>query len=442
MKTNSKIDSLTATFPPHVQKKIDKKTKIIVSLPKKIGKGYKSFWAYKGRYLVTKGGRGSKKSTTAAMKIIYRMMQYPLANTLVVRRFFNTHKDSTYTQLKWATHHFGVAHLWRFSKSPLEATYIPTGQKILFRGLDDPESITSITVEVGFLCWAWFEEVFQVRDEDSFNKIDMSIRGELPPGYYKQLMLTFNPWSENHWLKKRFFDNPDKNTLALTTNYLVNEFLGEDDVDIFNTMKEKNPRRYSIEGLGNWGIADGLVYDNWEEKTFDKDEISKKLGVFSVFGLDFGFTNDPTAMIAALVDPRDEAIYVFDEWLAKAQVNKDIAKQIKYMGYGKERIIADGAAPKDVEDLRQMGLTRIKGSLKGPDSINFGIQKIQGYKIYVHPRCEHTIVELSNYVWDNKDGSPINKPIDDFNHLLDALRYAMEPVKVQKKSLLDRYKKM
>lgn len=417
-----------------------KNTRIIVSLPKKVGKGYKSFWAFTGRYLVVKGGRGSKKSTTAAMKIIYKMMEYPLANTLVLRRFFNTHKDSTYTQLKWATHNLGVSHLWKFSKSPLEATYIPTGQKILFRGLDDPQSITSITVEVGFLCWAWFEEAFQIMDEDAFNKIDMSIRGELPPGYYKQLMLTFNPWSENHWMKKRFFDIPDEDVLALTTNYLCNEFLGKDDISIFDKMKERFPRRYSIEGLGNWGIAEGLVYDNWKEEDFDPVTVAKKLGVKSSFGLDFGYTNDPTAFIAVLVDPRDEKIYIFDEWKEKAMVNKDIADHIKYMGYRKERIIADSAEPKSIEELKRLGVSRIAAAEKGKDSILNGIQKIQGYQIIVHPKCTDTIVELSNYVWDTKEGKSINKPIDDYNHLMDALRYAMERIKRSKKGLLDRYK--
>ena len=171
-----------------------------INIAKLVGKGYKKFWNYKGRYRVTKGGRASKKSTTNALWIPYMMMKYPLANTLVVRRVFNTHKDSTYTQLKWAINKLGVSHLWKFSKSPLEIVYIPTGQKILFRGLDDPMSITSITVEHGHLCWCWFEEAFQVMNEDDFNKVDMSIRGELPEGYFKQITLTFNPWSDKHWL--------------------------------------------------------------------------------------------------------------------------------------------------------------------------------------------------------------------------------------------------
>lgn len=404
-----------------------------VSLPSKIGKGYGTFWRFKGRYRVCKGGRGSKKSTTTAMWIIYNMMKYPLANTLVIRRVFNTHKDSTYTQLKWAVNNLGVNHLWHFSKSPLEATYKPTGQKILFRGLDDPMSITSITVEVGHLCWCWFEEAFQVMNEDDFNKIDMSIRGELPKGYFKQITLTFNPWSEKHWLKKRFFDNPDKNTLAITTNYTCNEFLGDDDRDIFNTMKEKNIRRYKIEGLGEWGIAEGLVYENFEVIEFDPKEVSKRPGVTSHFGLDFGYTNDPTAFIALLVDKINFEIYVFDEIYKKAMTNKDIYSEINYKGYSKEKIIADSAEPKSIEELRRLGLKRIRAARKGPDSILFGIQKLQDYKIYVHPKCENYIVEINNYVWDTKDGKIMNKPIDDYNHLMDAKRYATE--NMEKKGL-------
>ena len=403
-----------------------------INIAKKIGKGYKKFWNFKGRYRVVKGSRGSKKSTTTAQDIIYKMMKYPLANTLVIRRVFNTHKDSTWTQLKWATNNLGVSHLWNFSKSPLEATYIPTGQKILFRGLDDPMSITSITVEYGYLCWCWFEEAFQVMNEDDFNKVDMSIRGELPAGYYKQITLTFNPWSEKHWLKKRFFDVEDEDILALTTTYKVNEFLGDDDRLIFEKMKKNNPRRYKIEGLGEWGIAEGLVYENWEELDFDYKEISKRKGVISTFGLDFGYTNDPTAFIALLVDDINKEIYIFDEHYQKAMSNSMIAEMIKYKGYSKERIIADSAEPKSIDEIKRLGILRIRAAAKGKDSILNGIQFIQNYKIYIHPKCSNTVVEISNYVWSTKEGIVINKPIDDYNHLMDALRYALEDIKKPK----------
>mgnify|MGYP003293651313 FL=1 len=401
-----------------------------INLPQIIGKGYATYWNYKGRYKVVKGGRGSKKSTTTALWIIYNMMKYPLANTLIIRRVFNTHKDSTYTQLKWASNVLGVSHLWKFSKSPLEATYLPTGQKILFRGLDDPMSITSITVEHGHLCWCWFEEAFQIMNEDDFNKVDMSIRGELPPGYFKQIILSFNPWSEKHWLKKRFFDVVDDDILAITTNYTCNEFLGEDDKKLFEKMKLNNPRRYNIEGLGNWGIAEGLVYSNFEELEFNIDEIKKRPNIKSAFGLDFGYTNDPTAFIASLIDLDNNEIFIFDEHYQKAMSNKDIANMIKYKGYSKEKIVGDSSEPKSIDDIKRQGIYRIKGAKKGKDSILNGIQFIQDFKIYVHPKCENTLIELSNYVWDTKEGNVINKPIDDYNHLMDALRYSLEDVRL------------
>lgn len=401
-----------------------------INLPQIVGKGYATYWNYKGRYRVVKGGRGSKKSTTTALWIIYNMMKYPLANTLIIRRVFNTHKDSTYTQLKWASNVLKVSHLWKFSKSPLEATYIPTGQKILFRGLDDPMSITSITVEHGHLCWCWFEEAFQIMNEDDFNKVDMSIRGELPKGYFKQITLSFNPWSEKHWLKKRFFDVKDEDVLAITTNYTCNEFLGEDDKKLFEKMKINNPRRYNIEGLGNWGIAEGLVYSNFEELDFNVENIKKRPNVKSAFGLDFGYTNDPTAFIASLIDLDNMEIFIFDEHYQKAMSNKDIANMIKYKGYSKERIVGDSSEPKSIDDIKRQGIYRLKGARKGKDSILNGIQYIQDFKIYVHPKCENTLIELSNYVWDTKEGNVINKPIDDYNHLMDALRYSLEDIRL------------
>ena len=401
-----------------------------INLPQIVGKGYATYWNYKGRYRVVKGGRGSKKSTTTALWIIYNMMKYPLANTLVIRRVFNTHKDSTYTQLKWASNILKVSHLWKFSKSPLEATYIPTGQKILFRGLDDPMSITSITVEHGHLCWCWFEEAFQIMNEDDFNKVDMSIRGELPKGYFKQITLSFNPWSEKHWLKKRFFDVKDEDVLAITTNYTCNEFLGEDDRKLFEKMKINNPRRYNIEGLGNWGIAEGLVYSNFEELDFNIEDIKKRPNIKSAFGLDFGYTNDPTAFIASLVDLDNNEIFIFDEHYQKAMSNKDISNMIKYKGYSKERIVGDSSEPKSIDDIKRQGIYRLKGARKGKDSILNGIQYIQDFKIYVHPKCENTLIELSNYVWDTKEGNVINKPIDDYNHLMDALRYSLEDIRL------------
>ena len=143
-------------------------------------------------------------------------------------------------------HRLGVDEHWEFKLNPLEAMYKPTGQKIYFRGLDDPLKVTSITVDVGVLCWAWLEEAYEVMNEDDFNILDESIRGDVPDGLFKQWTITFNPWNEKHWLKKRFFDNTDdQRILAITTNYLCNEWLDEDDIKVFEDMRIRNPRRYA-----------------------------------------------------------------------------------------------------------------------------------------------------------------------------------------------------
>ena len=398
-----------------------------VRLPDLVGKGYKDFWNFKGRYRVCKGSRGSKKSKTTSLFFIYSMMKYPGANLLVVRKVYRTLKDSCFTDLKWAINILGVQDYWSVKESPLEIIYIPTGQKILFRGLDDPLKVTSITVETGNLCWAWIEEAYEINKEQDFNMLDESIRGIVEEPLYKQITLTFNPWNERHWIKKRFFDVEDENIMAKTTNYMCNEWLDDSDKKLFEDMKKNNPRRYQVAGLGNWGIVEGLVYENWEEKEFDVNEISKRKGVKSAFGLDFGYTNDPSAFFCGLIDVANKEIYVFDEIYKKAMKNRQIAEEIIKKGYGKEKIVADSQEPKSIDELYDLGLKGIRKSRKGKDSINNGVQYIQDYKINIHPRCVNFITEISNYMWDkDKFDNPVNKPVDDFNHLMDAMRYALE----------------
>lgn len=403
-----------------------KDNQVIVHLPSIVGKHYGEFWRFKGRYKAVKGSRASKKSSTQSLKVITEIIENPNINWLVVRKVERTLRDSCYAQLKWAIHRLKVDNFFKCSTSPLEITYKPTGQKILFRGLDDPLKVTSITVEVGSLCRLWIEEAYEITSEDAFDRLDESIRGQLPKGMYHQVVLTFNPWSDRHWLKKRFFDEPSKNVLAMTTNYMCNEFLSEADLVLFEEMK-KNPRRYRTAGLGEWGIVEGLVYENWEERVFDVHEISIRPSVRSAFGMDFGYVNDPSTLFCSLVDTVAREIYVFDEMYEKGMSNEDIKDRVSEMGYSKERIKADSAEPKSIAYLRKAGLTRIRAAKKGPDSIRAGISIIQDYKIIIHPRCVNFITEISNYTWDkDKFDNPINKPIDDFNHLMDAMRYAME----------------
>lgn len=422
---------------PTAEPKKDK----VVNLKKIVGGGYEEFWKFKGRYRVVKGGRGSKKSCTTSLWFISSMMRYYhqfglKPNVLVIRRYFNTHLNSTFSQLKWAIKKLGVDHLWKVSKSPLQLTYIESGQVILFRGLDEPDSITSITVEEGHLCWVWIEEAFQCANEEAFNKLDMSIRGQVPEPLFKQLTLTFNPWSENIWIKPRFFDvQDDPNIMALTKNYDCNEFLGEDDIAIFEKMKETNPRRYNIEGLGNWGIAQGLIYNNTVVEEFDWKQLAgtrNKYGVLQyreLYGLDFGYANDPTAFVACLVNQKEKTIHIFDELYLYQATNNQIKYHITQKGYAKKLITADSEDPRTINELKILGL-KMEPAIKGQNSVIHGIQKIQDYKIIVHPRCVNTIIELNNYVWDTdkKTGKTINVPIDDFNHIMDSLRYATHRV--------------
>jgi len=400
-----------------------------------IGNGYDRFWSFKGRYRVVKGSRASKKSKTAALWFVSQLSKekYRDANLLVIRKTFRTLKDSCFAELKWAIRRLGLQGTWKAKESPLEIENVKTGQKIYFRGLDDPFKITSITVERGYLCWLWIEEAYEIDNEADFATIDESIRGAVPEPLFKQVTLTFNPWSETHWLKKRFFDTPQRDVLAITTDYTCNEWLQEDDKRMFETMKQNNPRRYRVAGLGDWGVAQGLIFDNWCVQAFSVEELLHGEDSWKyrcVYGLDYGYSNDPTAFVAAAVNREDKVLYIFDEHYQTRMVNSEIAAMIKKKGYQKERIRADCAEPKSNEELRRAGILRIQPADKGRDSVLHGIAVLQEYRIVVHPVCKAAIAELSSYAWKtDSTGAGINEPEDKNNHLMDALRYAMADVR-------------
>lgn len=388
-----------------------------------VGKGYAEFWNYKGRYRVVKGSRGSKKSKTAALNRVFRIINYPKANYLCVRRYANTLRDSMYADTKWAIHRMGLDEYFECKVSPMEITYKPTNQKILFRGLDDGVKITSITVEHGVLCFVDIDEAYEI-DQEDFDKLDLSIRGELPDDYFKQITLLFNPWSATSWLKKRFFDAPDEDTLATTTTWKCNEWLDEADRKVFEKMRDTNPRRYRIEGDGDWGIAEGLIFPNAVREEFNADTIRVLPDIKACFGLDFGYS-DPNALVCMLLDNANLKIYIFDEWYKTGATNKEIAEAIKIKGYGSQVIICDSAEPKSIAELREEGI-RAEASRKGRDSVKHGIQLIQNYRLIVHPRCANFWNAVQNYCWaKDRDGNPTNKPEHEFSHGCDAMRYGI-----------------
>ena len=396
-----------------------------LKLPEVVGKGYATFWNFKGRYRVCKGSRASKKSKTTALWYIVNMMKYPGANLLVVRKSYRTLKDSCFTELRWAINRLGVDDFWDYRLNPLEIIYKPTGQKIYFRGLDDPLKVTSITVDVGSLCWLWIEEAYEITKESDFDMLDESIRGQVAEGLFKQVTLTFNPWNEKHWIKARFFDKDDPDTLAITTNYLCNEWLDKADFAVFERMKQNNPRRYNVAGLGNWGVIEGVVYERWKEEAFSLKDLPKD--AVSAFGLDFGYTNDPTALFCGYISIEQKRLFVWDELYKKGLSNKAIFDEVSRMGYTKEKITADCAEPKSIDELKGLGIRRIEAAKKGRDSVNNGIQWIQDLEIIIHPRCVNFLLEISLYSWKkDKFGKALNVPEDDNNHLMDAMRYALE----------------
>lgn len=416
-------------------------------LPGIIGKGYRAFWNNKRRYRVVKGGRGSKKSMTTSLWIIYNMMKYSkmykvYPNVLVVRRQANTNLDSTVASLQLAIQMLGVTSYWKLLKSPLKLIYKPTGQQIIFRGMDEPDKLTSITVDKGHLCWVWIEEAYQINSEDAFNKLDMSIRGELPEPLFHQITMTFNPWHKNHWLKKRFYDERRSNVFSITRNYDCNEFLGQAYYDLMDEMRVENPRRFRVEGKGEWGVSDGLVFkDNWRvvdggfdwQKIYDIKVNGRRINTKAA-GMDFGFTDD-TAIVFAVYCPKTYDLWIYDEFYRQGALNSDIYEWLKAKGYEYERIAADNEDPKSIADLRRMGARGVFAAKKGKGSVMAGIFKLLDMKIHVHPRCVHTIESLSTYHYeeDSKTGQiRPNKPDHEYSHIADAMRYMVEEFTVDK----------
>jgi len=422
--SDASIYRATRPIPPK-----DENKENTVSLKSLIGGGYDEMFAHKGRYICIKGSRASKKSKTTAIYWVLKMMRESHGNILCIRNTGATLRNSCFSDIKWAVERLGVQRYFKFRENPLQVTYVPFGTVILFRGLDDPLKLTSLSFDVGVLTGIWFEEVYEISDLAAVRAVDESMRGLVPPNHHKVCIMTLNPWSEHHWIKSEFFDRANENPeiLAMTTTYKCNEWLDEADLKLFEDMKRNNPRRYRVAGLGEWGVSEGTVYDNWEELWFDKNDIySKSRWLKPFYGLDFGYSTSPTAFIAGFCDLKTKSIWIYDEIYKPGMTNPQIYQELAYKGYSKEKIVADSAEPKSIAELQTLGCNRMVKARKGNDSIVHGIQLIQQFHIYVLPTCVNTITELSNYRWQkDKTGTIINKPVPEYDHLMDALRYAI-----------------
>lgn len=377
------------------------------------------------RYWIYKGGRASCKSSSISIYIASHIIKNPLSNVVIIRANENTLRDSVYEQMKWGIAQLGAIQDFRFLKSPLEIIYKPTGQRIIFKGANNPQSITSITVSKGVIDTIWFEEMFQIQTEKQFNMIDLSFRGEMPKGYKIRIIGSFNPWLNTSWLKSRFFDKQDSNIYSVTTTYKCNKWLSKDDIRLFEDMERDDPQRYEVEGKGSWGVLSGLVYSNWHIEDFDHKVVS---GIYS-YGGDFGYVNSYTGLIQIKVDTVNKQLYVCKEIMyAREVVNSDIADAIKRNHMENEVWIFDCAEMKSIAELKRLGIRNAKPCAKGKDSVMYGISCIKEYKIIVHPDCVNTINELQSYMWkQDGNGKEMNEVIKDYDHILDAIRYAIQP---------------
>ena len=408
---------------------VEKMSKINWKLPEMVSGAYKPLFNSDKRYIVYKGSRGSGKSEAVGIKIIYDIVTKPYINWLILRRYANTNRQSTFALLEKVANRMGVSGLFSFNASLPEITYNPTGQKILFRGADKPLSITSITVKTGNLCRLFVEEAYQLENEETFNVVDESLRGHIsdPNGFY-QTVLAFNPWNENHWLKRRFFDEDTKesDSLAITTTYKDNPFLDEQYVQRLLEMKKNNPNRARVAVDGEWGVSEGLIFDGlFDQKYFSMESIAK---LPKKVGLDFGFKHDPTAGVFMAIDTQKRVVYIYDEFYQQGMLTQHIAQALaKHKAYGLP-VVADSAEQRLIAELANVyNVPNISAAHKGKDSVVQGIQFMQSYHFVIHPDVKGLFEEMSTYVYDkDKLGNWINKPKDANNHAIDALRYAME----------------
>lgn len=371
------------------------------------------------RYQIAWGGAGSGKSHIVARKILYRMLNESDVkhNFLIIRKVDRTIKKSVWTLIKNIISIWGLTKQFHFNQTDRTMIYKPTGSQFMFSGLDDVEKLKSIEGVTSI----WVEEATELLQED-FEQLDLRLRGEF--GCLKQIILTFNPISDQHWIKKIFFDDPIDGVYTLKTTYLDNAFIDDEYKMVMNNKKKSNPRYYGIYALGNWGTAEGLIFNNVTQRLIKPFEIE---GLKCYQGLDFGYTNDPTAFNQSYVDDINKKIYIYDGFYQKGMSNAQIAAEITRMLAHKHKTVADSSEPKSIDYIKGKGV-RMQGALKGADSINTGIDFLLEYEIIVNAHLVEFMTEFDNYAWaiDKKTNKPTNKPIDDFNHFIDGLRYAVE----------------
>lgn len=375
---------------------------------------------------VFKGGRGSTKSTTVGMTIIELMKNNHDIHAVVCRKVGNTIKDSVYNKIKWAIGKQEFTEEFDSKLSPMEITLKATGQKIYFRGADDPDKIKSINPEFGYIGILWFEELDQFAGPEEIRKIEQSaIRG----GNLAWIFKSFNPpKTMNNWANKYVLE-PKENRIVHSSTYLdvPKKWLGQPFIDEAEHLKEVNPNAYEHEYMGIANGNGGNVFEYLEIRDITDEEISRMDRIFA--GVDYGWYPDQFCYLRTYYDSAREKIYLIDELYVNKWSNSKTADWIKKKGYDDYTMICDSAEPKSVNDFRDAGLPA-RGAIKGPGSIEYGFKFLQTKTIVIDPkRTPNAYKEITEYEYDrDKEGNVISGYPDGNDHAISALRYAYEPL--------------
>lgn len=381
----------------------------------------------KKRYRVLYGGAGSGKSHYVAQETVLNMLTNGDYKYLCVRKTGKSIRNSVFRLICDIISEYELYSYFNINKTEMAIT-CKSGAILITSGLDDVEKLKSIAN----INRIWIEEASEVSETD-LNQLDLRMRGQSKIGY--QMTLTFNPVSELHWLKKSFFDLGREDSFVLKTTYKDNKFLDESYIKTLLELEKQDYQYYRIYALGDWGSLGNLIFSNWT-----KEDLSDLIPTFDKInnGLDFGFSQDPTAFIRSHYDKKKKTIYIFDEYYETEVFTDDLAKYL-HKALNGDSVICDSSEPRSIADLKRNGV-RAVGAKKGPGSIEHGIKWLQSNKIIVHEKCINTIKELSSYKWkEDKDGNVLPKPVDLNNHLIDALRYSYEiDMKQSKLKTLDK----
>lgn len=391
------------------------------------------------RYIVMKGSAGSGKSVDTAQNYILRLMRDKGRNLVAMRKSDISNRDSTFAELTGSLYRMfcdKYEQYWRINKSPMSLTFKPNGNQIIFRGMNDDqqrEKLKSITFPKGKLTDVWLEEATEFTQAD-LEIIDDRLRGELPPGQFYQIRMTFNPVNKNHWIKKVFFDIPDENVLTHHSTYLGNRFIDDAYRARMERRKIVDPEGYQIYGLGEWGEIGGLILHNWEVT-----DVSQNLNDYDdvAIGQDFGY-NHANAIL--LLGWKDDNIYIIDEiYLFEKDTSEIIQEAIAHAIPTKRQMWCDSAEPDRIKMWQKAGY-RARGVDKGGSagSVKAQIDWMKQRKIYVHPHCTNTIKEMQQWKWkkDERTGEYLDEPVPFQDDAMAALRYGVEGWRKLKKWLV------